>query len=154
MAVCKRCVGQCDDKCLMNKVAYCVFCACRGHFSINCAYYKPVKYVFAKPKKIFFDGEGGRSLVICKSEKALKAFLYFHKLSVCQKLEAKIKTMKKYCKENKLIPEGDKRIKYTLAKQFGSVEDRRIVPDEGQIMIWDGISIKDCKKDWSNLRGE
>ena len=101
MAVCKRCVGQCDDKCLMNKVAYCAFCACRGHFSINCVHYKPVKHMFATPKKIFFDGEGGRTLVICKSEKALKAFLYFHKLSVCQKLEAKIKTMKKYCKENK-----------------------------------------------------
>ena len=98
---CKRCIDKCDNECLMNKVAYCAFCAHRGHFTVNCINYKPINHEKYVPKKIFFDGEGGRTLVICRSEKALKAFLYFHKLSVCQKIESKIKTIKKYCKENK-----------------------------------------------------
>jgi putative DNA primase/helicase len=65
------------------------------------------------------------------------------------------KRYQKYCKENKVLPEGDKRIKYTLAKQYGSVEDRKVIHvEDGQVFVWDGISIKETKKDWSNLRGE
>ena len=68
--------------------------------------------------------------------------------------EAVRKRYQKYCKEERLMPEGDKRMKYMLSKLFGAVEDRKTIGEEGQTMVWDGVSFMDEKKDWNNLRGE
>jgi hypothetical protein len=39
------------------------------------------------------------ALVITKEDKAIRAFLLFHKLSACLKIENNIRNLKKYCKE-------------------------------------------------------
>jgi len=63
------------------------------------------------------------------------------------------KRYQKYCKEHRLMPEGNKRIKFMLSKLFGAVEDRKTL-DDGLTYIWEGIDICSEKKDWVSLRGE
>lgn len=97
---CKRCPGLCQKDCLLAKVSYCSYCATYGHFSVNCSYHKTKQInPLPKPKPLTFP-EGPRKVEICKSEKSVRAFLYFYKLSVCQKMETNIRNINKFCKES------------------------------------------------------
>jgi len=98
---CKRCPGPCLTGCLLAKVAYCSYCATYGHFSINCSYHTQRKQITIQEPAIYKEWPTGpRQICICKSEKSVRAFLYFYKLSVCQKMETNIRNINKFCKEN------------------------------------------------------
>jgi len=84
---------------LLAKAAYCGFCATYGHFSSSCKYYKSIEQKPLVLKRVCFEPLRNNTLFICKSEKSLRSFLYFYKLSVCQKLDSNIKNVKKFCKE-------------------------------------------------------
>ena len=48
----------------------------------------------------------------------------------------------KYCKDHKLIMTTDKKIKETLAINFGAIDGRKYLDDE-QVYVWEGIKIKE-----------
>ena len=100
---CERCPSlQCLPDCLLAKVAYCSYCATYGHFSVSCKHYKSKKTIIIEQNnKIIPNWSiGPRQITICKSEKAIRAFLYFYKLTVCQKMDTNIRNINKFCKEN------------------------------------------------------
>ena len=84
---------------LLAKAAYCGFCATYGHFSSSCKYHKSIEQKPVVLKRVYFEPLRNNTLFICKSEKSLRSFLYFYKLSVCQKLDSNIKNVRKFCKE-------------------------------------------------------
>jgi len=97
---CKRCPGPCLVGCLLGSVSYCSYCATYGHFTVNCSNHTKIKQYVTEPKIYTEWPTGPRQVSICKSEKSVRAFLYFYKLSVCQKMETNVRNINKFCKEN------------------------------------------------------
>lgn len=80
-------------------MSYCSYCATYGHFTRFCEFYTERKVKDEAPKILLEIKEEPKQITICKSDKALKAFLYFWKLSVCQSIESNIRNITKFCKE-------------------------------------------------------
>ena len=101
MVVCRKCPSTgCLSNCRLASSAYCGYCGMYGHFAKYCKHHVTIVNTPITPKKLIFDSdETPRQLSICKSEKGVRAFLYFYKLSVCQRMESNLKNIKKYCKE-------------------------------------------------------
>jgi len=96
---CAFCSGShSTEECLLKKTAYCSYCCKKGHFTVKCKYHvilgDSVKCMKSTPSSIPKE-----ALVITREDKAIRAFLLFHKLSACLKMENNIRNLKKYCKE-------------------------------------------------------
>lgn len=97
---CNNCPGPCLPNCLLGRVSYCSYCASYGHFTINCSNHTKRAPILKEPKTYTEWPTGPRQVSICKSEKSVRAFLYFYKLSVCQKMETNVRNINKFCREN------------------------------------------------------
>ncbi len=98
--VCRCCKEDlCKEECLLAKASYCCYCASYGHFSVHCQMHceKFPKKIEVK-RRIDFGNEDANKITLCRTEKAINAFLYFWKLSVSKNLETNVKTIKKFCK--------------------------------------------------------
>ena len=99
---CKRCPGPCLEGCLLGKASYCSYCAKYGHFTVYCSNHNKNRTDPQTTNRTAINEwpTAPRQITICKSEKAIRAFLYFYKLSVCQKMETNIKNINRFCREN------------------------------------------------------